>query len=273
MSSRVSVVIPCYNYGHYLAEALQSCLRQTLPPHQVLVVDDGSTDDTATVTRRFGPQVEYLWKHNGGLSSARNAGAARATGDYVVFLDADDLLVDTYLERCVEVLNTAPRDIAFAYTPVRYFGRRSGVSRTPPFSIRTLRYSNYVNASAMIRRDVLRRFSYAEELSSLEDFDFYLTLAEHGLRGVRIREPLLLYRKHESMSDAMNDQWLLLHRLIMIRHPGLYPWYVRVNMSVFDLVDRIPLLSQIAWMGRNVAREIPEIVRSIGAAREAQSRH
>ena len=176
MASRVTVVVPCYNYGHYLAGALESCLRQTLPPHQVLVVDDGSTDDTRAVSRRFAPQVEYLWKDNAGLSSARNAGAARATGDYVVFLDADDLLVDTYLERCVKVLDSAPRDIAYTYTPVRYFGRRTGVSRTPPFSIRTLRYSNYVNASAIIRLDVLRQFSYAVELPSLEGFDFHLTL-------------------------------------------------------------------------------------------------
>jgi glycosyltransferase involved in cell wall biosynthesis len=270
MSSRISVVIPCYNYGQYLPEAVQSCLRQTVSPHQVLIVDDGSTDDTAAVARQFGHRVEYLWKRNGGLSSARNEGVAHVTGDYVVFLDADDLLADTYLERCAEVLGSVPRDIAFVYTPVRYFGRRSGVSRTSPYSIRTLRYSNYVNASAMIRSDVLRRFSYAEDLSSLEDFDFYLTLAEHGFRGMRIKEPLLLYRKHDSMSDAMKDQWLLLHQRIIRRHPSLYPWHVRANMAVFDLVARVPRLDQALWIARNMVREVPEVAQSIWGARAAK---
>jgi glycosyltransferase involved in cell wall biosynthesis len=263
MSPLVTVVVPCYNYAQYLAAAVQSCLDQTLPPHQVIVVDDGSTDDTAAVALRFVPNVEYVWKENGGLSSARNAGAALATGDFVVFLDADDMLAEDYLERCSATLAGVSPDVAYAYTPVRYFGSRSGISRTSPFSLRTLRYGNYVNASAMIRREVLTRFSYSEELSSLEDFDFFLTLGEHGLIGVRVPEPLLLYRKHESMSDAMGDQWPALHRLIMARHPELYPWHVRTTMKLFHLLDRVPILSRLSWVARAFAREIPFALRRL----------
>ena len=88
---RVSVVIPTYNYGHFVAEAVESALKQTYPNLEVIVVDDGSNDDTAERLRQFGNQIIYIYQQNKGLSSARNAGIRRATGEWVAFLDADDV--------------------------------------------------------------------------------------------------------------------------------------------------------------------------------------
>jgi glycosyltransferase involved in cell wall biosynthesis len=257
MTPTTSVVIPCFNYGHYLPDAVRSCLEQTQQPVQVLVVDDGSTDDTAAIAASLGPAIEYLWQENRGPSAARNAGTRGARGDLVVFLDADDMLAPNYLEACARVLTAASPTTAYAYTPMRLFGRVTGQSWCPPFSIRTLKYGNYVHASAMFRRDVLMRFPYDEDMRVLEDYDLYLTLAEQGLGGARVRDTELLYRKHESRSDALNrDLDWAAHQQLVARHPALYPRRARVLLAAFHEVERVHAGRTALYFARRAIREL-----------------
>ncbi|UFS69439.1 glycosyltransferase [Geomonas sp. RF6] len=100
----ISVIIPCYNAEKYLGEAIESVLSQSVPPYEVLVVDDGSTDRTPDVVRRFGARVRYLARANGGVSSARNAGIGATTGRNLVFLDSDDLLMPDALRTLASAL-------------------------------------------------------------------------------------------------------------------------------------------------------------------------
>jgi glycosyltransferase involved in cell wall biosynthesis len=93
-----SIIIPTYNYASYLPQAIQSALNQTHQPVEVIVVDDGSTDDTPQVAASFGDAIRYIRQPNAGLSAARNRGIQEATGDLLVFLDADDLLDPTMVE-------------------------------------------------------------------------------------------------------------------------------------------------------------------------------
>src|SRR6266852_114001 len=88
----ITVLIDTYNYGHFIEEAIESVLSQDFPSEkmEILVVDDGSTDDTAERVRKYGERVKYLYKDNGGQASAFNYGSARARGEYVALLDADD---------------------------------------------------------------------------------------------------------------------------------------------------------------------------------------
>ena len=90
----ISVIIPCYNYGHFLSEAVDSVLGQKRGELtvEIIVVDDGSTDDTAVVAQGLGSSIRYIHQENQGLSEARNTGIRAAKGDFLVFLDADDLL-------------------------------------------------------------------------------------------------------------------------------------------------------------------------------------
>ena len=90
----VSVVIPCYNQAHFLGEAIESVLAQTYPHLEIVVVDDGSTDNTGEVAARY-PGVRYVRQENQGLAAARNTGLRHSSGDYLVFLDADDRLLAT----------------------------------------------------------------------------------------------------------------------------------------------------------------------------------
>ena len=105
---RVSVVLPVYNRAHYVAEAIESVLGQTLPPDELIVVDDGSTDDSVAVVERFArPGLRVLRQPNGGIGSARNAGLRAVTGELVAFIDSDDLWERDKLALQVEAMRAS----------------------------------------------------------------------------------------------------------------------------------------------------------------------
>src|SRR6059058_727746 len=111
-SGLVSVIIPCYNQAHFLDEAIESVLTQTYPNREIIVVDDGSTDNTAEVARRYSA-VRHIYQENAGPAAARNAGVEAGRGKYLVFLDADDRLLPEALEIGVDCLRQHP-ECAFA---------------------------------------------------------------------------------------------------------------------------------------------------------------
>src|SRR5262245_58858321 len=115
----ISVIIPCYNGSSYIGSTLESALGQTRPPLEVIVIDDGSTDDSAAIAGSFGPCVRVIRQANQGESTARNVGIAQASGDYLVFLDADDLLDRSALE--VQSRAVFGRPGAVALMGVAYF--------------------------------------------------------------------------------------------------------------------------------------------------------
>src|SRR5438046_8618551 len=106
-SGLVSVIIPCHNQAHFLDEAIESVLTQTYPNHEIIVVDDGSTDNTATVAKCHSP-LRYIYQENAGPSAARNTGVKESRGEYLVFLDADDRLLPEALEIGVGCLRQHP---------------------------------------------------------------------------------------------------------------------------------------------------------------------
>ena len=108
----VSVIIPCYNQGKYLAEAIESALNQTYPHVEVIVVNDGSTDNTAEVAARYAGRITYVEQENGGPSAARNAAIGVATGSLIAHLDSDDRWSPQKLERQVPMF-ADPQKTAF----------------------------------------------------------------------------------------------------------------------------------------------------------------
>lgn len=223
---RISILIPAYNSERFLAEAIQSALDQSIPPLEVLVLDDGSEDGTARVARAFPEPVRYVRLPHRGVAAARNAGLEIFRGDYVVNLDADDRLDPQYLEKTHALLSaqTDPQ-IAYCYTQCRFFGAWNGVSNFPEFDPSLLPIRNFVLATALLRGDVARQFRFREEICFHEDYDFYMQLLAAGYRGVRLDEPLLLYRQHETNRTAQNKRWL--HHIRIMEHfilsyPSLY---------------------------------------------------
>src|SRR5688572_22302626 len=125
MPQTVSVVIPTYNYGRFIAVAIESILRQTRPPLEIIVVDDGSTDETASVVESFGDAVKYVRQENAGVCAARNRGAAESRGDVIAFLDSDDSWEPTALERQVPFFDQ-DENIGLVHCGMREFDSDTG---------------------------------------------------------------------------------------------------------------------------------------------------
>jgi glycosyltransferase involved in cell wall biosynthesis len=220
----VSIVIPNYNYAVYLAQAIESALAQDYPNIEVIVVDDGSKDDSLAVAARF--PVQVVAQSNRGLSAARNAGAARAQGSFYVFLDADDTLDRRYVARTVDALQAGPAHVAFAYTHVQTFGTESRRIEPGPFSVRAMVRANQAHASSLIRADVFKRVGGYDESwhTAFEDHELWLRMLSQGYEGVLVPEPLLNYRQHgPSMSRiASRAKWDAVRWRMRLRYPRFY---------------------------------------------------
>jgi glycosyltransferase involved in cell wall biosynthesis len=199
VSKLVSIVVLCHNYGRFLREAVDSALAQTHPACEVLIVDNGSTDESFEVARGYGGTVRLIrHQRNQGVQRAFNNAVAQAQGDYVARLDADDRFQPEYVEQLLQALDRSP-DAVFAYCRARMFGARSGVMRCFPFSAFLLAgRTNFVNASALTSRAAfLEAGGYSEDVEHHnEDWDLWLKLVGRGKRGTYVRAPLLNWRRH-----------------------------------------------------------------------------
>jgi glycosyltransferase involved in cell wall biosynthesis len=244
----VSVVIPAYNATAFLAETLASVFAQTLPPAEIIVVDDGSTDDTANVARNLG--VTVISRANGGISAARNSGVRAARSEYVALLDADDLWMPEKLEVQVAALAAAAVP-SFSFTDFHTFDSRGvraprselrahpafrrTVGRAPSGANVVVSASEsrpvlpdmyFVPSSAVIRRaDVLAAGGFDESLRGCEDTEFFLRLFKL-VPAIAVMRPLLRYRRHETQNTAspkrvMTYEFALIDRIL--HDPGRYP--------------------------------------------------
>jgi glycosyltransferase involved in cell wall biosynthesis len=222
--TRISVVVPAFNAAGYLAAALQSVADQSVRPYETIVVDDGSTDETQAVARSFG--VTVIARANAGVSAARNTGTQAASGDYIAYLDADDVWAPEKLAVQSAALASYGRP-AFAFTDYRMFDERGPRRRSSELSAhwafrkiagkisgRTaivieagadepVLYDSYIPPSAVLvrRADVLAAGGFDETLHAAEDYDFLLRLLRL-VPGIAIMKPLLFYRQHAGQATA-----------------------------------------------------------------------
>lgn len=240
MSPTVSVVIPCYNLGEYLDEAVQSVLDQTYQDFEILIVDDGSTDERtrALLASYERPRTRVVRTENRGLSAARNSGAAMTSGRYLCMLDADDRLEPSYMQRSVEVLDAEP-DVAFVSHWLRTFGDEEWTWQPESCELPDLLNTNTINGAALVRRDAfLAGGGFDETLrEGFEDWDFWITLVERGFRGRILREILFNYRRRaDSMSREMmkGDLFARLHRLLAQKHARSYQAHLPLLIESSD---------------------------------------
>ena len=227
MTPSVSVVIPTHNHGRFLPHALTSALGQTAPPREVLVIDDGSTDDTAAVVRPFlaDPRVCYERTDHLGPAAAKNVGVRMARAPFVAFLDADDVWLPSKLERQLAVFAAAP-DVGVVYTRrllIDEHGRELEYRQPPLHRGRVLNTLFKVNficcSSAVVRAAVFENVGLFDEgLPLAIDYDLWLRVAlHHGFDYVD--EPLVLYRTgHASLSrralERMNTVQHIVRRFV-----------------------------------------------------------
>lgn len=222
----VTIVIPCFNYGRYVRDAVRSALSQTLIDLEVIVVDDGSTDiETLHVLNTLKAEgIPLISQRNLGLPAARNAGVRRAKGKYVCCLDADDMIEPTYIEKAVALLECRP-DVGFTYPWPRRFGQGEGIWENPEYDFLELLERNILNHPAVFRRQAWKdaRGFWDKLREGYEDWEFWIHLGIHGYPGARIPEPLFLYRKHgPSMIDRAVAKHDALVARIRHRHRRVY---------------------------------------------------
>lgn len=219
----VAVVIPCYNYAHYLKECVESIKAQTYPV-EIIVVDDGSTDNTIEVCKELG--VTWFTKKNGGLASARNFGIARAKAEYIMCLDADDKLVPGAVEEHVKLMKD---DMTIAQCALMEFGERH-VLMTPihPTSLERIMQSNTIYCNAMFSKKMWLEVGGYDESETMklgyEDWEFWLRLLKAGCTVNTSDFIALRYRAHEGqMTQKTSHPYRqILYHYIYNKHRELY---------------------------------------------------
>jgi glycosyltransferase involved in cell wall biosynthesis len=191
----VTVVIACFDLGRYLGEAVGSVLAQTFRDYELVVVDDGSTDprtlDVLAQYERDGIQV--LRRPHGGVSAAKNAGIEIARGEYIVVVDADDVLLPRYLERTVPHLERGT-DVGIVATDSRTFGKRRGVYRATPYDPVKLLWRNVVSGSGSLFRRSCWEAAGGYALDGFEDWNLWISIVERGWKWAVVPETLYRFR-------------------------------------------------------------------------------
>lgn len=233
---KVSVIIPSYKYAHYLKDCVESVRGQTYPVHEIIVVNDGSPDNTSEVAKELG--VILVEKENGGLSSARNAGIKVATGNYIMCLDADDKLVPGAIEEHVRLI-CQPKDMdnhTIAQCGLMEFGQRHLVM-TPlkDTTLQRVMQSNTIYCNAMFSKEVWEAVGGYDESETMrlgyEDWEFWIRCLAHGCRVYTSDSICLRYRVHGN-NMTKETTWpnhQKLYDYIFNKHKDLYE---KFNLSI-----------------------------------------
>jgi glycosyltransferase involved in cell wall biosynthesis len=237
---RVSVIIPCFNQGKFIDEAIHSVLVQTWQDFEIIVVNDGSTDPfTAKHLRALHfSKTRVLHTTNKGLPAARNNGIREAQGEYILPLDADDRIGPTYLEQAVCLLDNDP-ELGIVYCKGEYFGDRTGEWLLPDYSLDEMLLNNVIFCTALFRKadwEETGGFDPAM-VHGWEDYDFWLSLIERGRKVKRISEILFYYRIRSDSMLRSREKKQKIEILVKIfhKHESLYKQHIDV---LFDrLVD------------------------------------
>lgn len=203
----VSIIVPTYNYEKYICDAVDSILNQTFKDFEIIVVDDGSTDDTYKVLEKYDDRIVYLYQENSGPASARNLGIKKSKGKYICFLDADDMFLPNKLEKQVALMEKE-RKIGLIYSNYLCIDERNSRIlkhyRCKKFSDHRVAFNNlltynYINTSTvMIRKACIGKVGlFNEKYSYLEDYDLWVRIGkDYGIDC--IHNPLVKTRSHKN---------------------------------------------------------------------------
>ena len=200
---KVSVIIPCFNHSEYLLDAVKSVVNSTYKNLEIIVVNDGSTEKTPQeIQSMLMPfdNVILINQENSGVCAARNNGIIKASGEYILPLDADDRIADTYIEKAVSILEQNP-DIGIAYCEAEFFGTGQNKKwNLKPATLSNMLIQNRIFPSGVYRKSkFLEVGSYKKEMElGCEDWDFWLSIIETGTKVYQIPEVLFYYRKKQN---------------------------------------------------------------------------
>lgn len=264
----LSVVIPVYNGRDHLAAALESLIDQTRRDFEIIVVDDGSTDDVGDLVQKIaagldpsGPAISLIRQDNAGVSAARNRGIAAARAEFVGFLDADDLWAPEKVARHLSLMSAQPSiELSFSgFDIIDAAGRNLFEGLTPHkggLSLDTLMVRNVIHTSTVIaRREALAACGgFDTGLSNYEDFDLWLRIAARRPGNIYgITEALACYRRHAAQTTKdwrkMHEGWLRVTSAVAARHPEKW---AEVRRKAF--IYHSEYCASLAYNGGDIAR-------------------
>lgn len=225
---KISILIPTYNRAQYLVQAVQSIQQQTFTDWEIVVVDDGSTDNTQSSLDVFGKLVKYFYQPNQGVSVARNRAFRESVGDYIVFLDSDDWLLPQALETLWVAAQANPTaniiygDAYLTDLAGKYLCRMSDYRPRPiEDTLESFAVEGGLGMLAtMIRRHALVPLDgpFDEDMIGYEDKDLFFRLKASGAQLVYVPEPVCCYRFHGDNKSAPKSKWAERRRQSLIRH-------------------------------------------------------
>lgn len=183
-TSKISIIIPVYNQAGVIGKCLNSIFNQTLKDFEVIIVNDGSTDNLLAVLQPWQEKVKIYTQSNKGAPTARNFGFSQSQGDYLLFCDADIILAPDALQKMYQALQDNP-DSGYAYSSFRFGWKKF---KLWPFDEARLKQMPYIHTTSLIRRECFTGFD--ENLKKFQDWDLWLTMLEAGHRGIWINEVL-----------------------------------------------------------------------------------
>jgi len=242
--SKVSVIIPCYNHGEFLDEAVNSVLGQTLQDFEIIIVNDGSTDSTTInkINAYDNSLIKVINIENSGVSTARNIGIENAKSPYILTLDADDKIGNNYCKKGVEVLDNN-LSVGIVYCQAGNFGKKEGKWDLPEFSMERMLSANIIFSASFFRKADWKKVGgyNTNMVHGLEDYDFWLSILSLGRKVCQIPEIMFYYRMHKiksnSRSKRMNDyQRIEAYQQIFQNQKELYSKHVEV---LFEMIKTL----------------------------------
>ena len=208
--TRVSVIIPCYNQGIYVAEAIDSVLSQTYQNIEIIVVNDGSTDvqTNQILASLQNERIKVITTENQGLAAARNNGISVSTGTYILPLDADDRIAPEYIEQGVKLLDADP-GLGIVYCRARLFGEIECEWSLPPYSLEAMLKDNVIFCSGVYRRSDWDEIGGYDTgmIYGWEDYDFWLSIIERGGNVRQLEGHYFFYRVSADSMVRTKEKW------------------------------------------------------------------
>ena len=255
---KVSIIMPCFNDGAYIEESINSVLKQSYKEIELIVINDGSTDDnTNEILNKINhPLIKVYTTKNIGPAAARNYGIQNAKGKYILPVDADDLIHERYVEFCVKELEKNS-NVGIVYCYAELFGEQTGRWDLPDYSFKSMLLDNIIFVTSMFRKEDWKIIGGFNEslVHGMEDYDFWLSILELDREVIQLKEVYFYYRiKKVSRTTRFTDDSDIVkntYRTLYLNHPKFYSKYHEEYALVLRdaLIDQIYLNKKLTDLG------------------------
>jgi len=239
----ISIIVPCYNQAQYLDECLESVLNQEYKSWECIIINDGSPDNCREIANKWiqkDSRFGYIEKENGGVSQARNIGIDQAVGEFILPLDADDKIGNTYTEKGIKAFLENPL-LKVVYCNAEKFGEETGTWNLSDFSLQKLSSDNIIFCSAIYRKSDWKNIGGYDEnmVSGLEDWEFWIALLKNNGTALRINNTEFYYRiKSKSrQQDLKTSDKKKLFEYISIKHADFFVSQKGSFMYLSDVIN------------------------------------